>query len=140
MAWWFWIILGLALLGLELALPGGFFLVFFGLSAIVLGGLTVLVPELSAVVSWLLFSVLSVVLLVFFRQRLIRAIGSGHGQAVDSLVGQDVVLNDDIAPGAQGSVTLRGAPWRAVNGGVSTLTSGSRSKVTAVNGLTLTIG
>lgn len=140
MAWWFWVILGLALLGLELAMPGGFFLVFFGISGFVLGLITVAVPDLSVGIAWLLFTLLATVLLLAFRQRLIKTLGSSNAGPIDSLIGQDVELSEDIAPGAQGGVILRGAPWRAVNGGSQQLTAGSRSRVTAVDGLILKIG
>ena len=32
MIWWYWVVLGLLLTGLELATPGGFFLLFFGVA------------------------------------------------------------------------------------------------------------
>ena len=39
MTWWLWEVLGLALAAIELATPGGFFVIFFGISAIVIGAL-----------------------------------------------------------------------------------------------------
>jgi len=37
MAWWLWLVLGLALLASEAFTPGTFFVFFFGLSAIAVG-------------------------------------------------------------------------------------------------------
>ena len=37
MEWWMWIVLGLALLMLEMATPGGFYFIFFGASALLVG-------------------------------------------------------------------------------------------------------
>ena len=34
MSWWLWLVLGLGLTALELLSPGGFYLIFFGLSLI----------------------------------------------------------------------------------------------------------
>ena len=42
MIWWYWMVLGLLLLGLELATPGGFFLLFFGVGALLVGGLAII--------------------------------------------------------------------------------------------------
>ncbi len=41
MIWWYWVVLGLLLTGLELATPGGFFVIFFGVGALLVGGLVV---------------------------------------------------------------------------------------------------
>ena len=41
LGWWAWFILGAVLLALELMTPGGFFLLFFGAAAIVVGTLAV---------------------------------------------------------------------------------------------------
>ena len=37
MPWWIWIAFGLVLAAIELATPGGFFIVFFGIGAIAVG-------------------------------------------------------------------------------------------------------
>ncbi len=37
MAWWLWILIGLGLLVLETATPGGFFAFFFGVGAVLVG-------------------------------------------------------------------------------------------------------
>ena len=36
-AWWFWVLLGFLLLFLELVTPTGFFLLFFGVAAVLVG-------------------------------------------------------------------------------------------------------
>ena len=48
MVWWSWMVLGLALLGAEMTTPGGFYILFFGLSALLVGTLAGL-----EVVSWI---------------------------------------------------------------------------------------
>ena len=37
--WWHWLVIGLLLVLVELATPGGFFVIFFGVSAIIVGAL-----------------------------------------------------------------------------------------------------
>jgi inner membrane protein len=37
MAWWIWIVLGLVLLLGEMLTPGGFYILFFGIGAIIVG-------------------------------------------------------------------------------------------------------
>ncbi len=39
MIWWYWMLLGLVLLGAEMVTPGGFYILFFGLAALVVGTL-----------------------------------------------------------------------------------------------------
>ena len=42
MIWWYWLVLGLVLLGLELATPGGLLALFFGIGALLVGVLALL--------------------------------------------------------------------------------------------------
>ena len=57
MVWWYWMVLGLALLGAEMTTPGGFYILFFGLSALVVGTLAGLDLVEADWLQWLLFSV-----------------------------------------------------------------------------------
>ncbi len=52
MAWWLWLLLGLVLAALELASTGGFYLIFFGVSAMfigLMGAIGLAGPALAAV-------------------------------------------------------------------------------------------
>jgi membrane protein implicated in regulation of membrane protease activity len=73
MYWWLWLVLGLVLLGLEIFTPGGFYVLFFGIGALVVGTLVGLGAGGPVWFQWLLFSALSVVSLLIFRPHLIRA-------------------------------------------------------------------
>ena len=139
MAWWLWVILGFALLGCEMATPGGFFFAFFGVGAIIVGLLTLLGMAGPDWFQWLLFSVISVASLVPLRGRLVRWVRSGDDAAsgVDTLVGQTAVLLDDLQPGEVGKAELRGTSWTARNAGEQPLGKGQRGRVTRVEGLTL---
>jgi membrane protein implicated in regulation of membrane protease activity len=137
MPWWYWIVIGLVLLAGELATPGGFFIIFFGAAALVVGGLTLLGVVSAAWVQWLLFTVAAVLGLRLFRQPLVGRIQMRDTTDVDTLVGEVAIPSADIAPGQHGRAELRGTSWSARNVGTATLTAGQRSRVVAVQGLML---
>jgi len=62
--WWHWMVLGVGLILLELALPA-FFVIWFGLGALIVGGALAMIPALSLAAQvglWILASVAFVVL------------------------------------------------------------------------------
>ncbi len=138
MLWWYWIVFGLGLTALELATPGGFFIIFFGLSAILVGLL-----ELAGIagpdwVQWLLFTVIALAALALFREPLVRWMRSRErGGEVDSLVGEVAIVTGDVPPGQHGRAELRGSSWNARNVDTVTLGTGQRCRVVAVHGLML---
>lgn len=138
MQWWHWIAIGLVLAGLELLTPGGFFIVFFGVGAILVGVLEALGMANPGWVQWLLFTVLSIAALVMFRKPLLARMRVPDSAAVvDSFVGEVAVPDADIAPGAVGRAQLRGSAWQARNVGTTTALRGQRCRVVRVDGLTV---
>lgn len=138
MTWWIWVLLGLVLLAAELATPGGFFAIFFGLGALVVGVLVWLGWAESPPLQWLLFSVLSILGVAVFRRPLMRALKLDHPmKAVDSIQGEDAIVVEEVAPGGTGKAELRGASWTARTDGSETLAKGRRCRVERVEGLTL---
>ena len=138
MEWWIWLAGGLALLVVELATPSGFFVMFFGIGAILTGlaAGTGLVP--GPVAQWTLFTVASVLSLLLFRGKIQRRVEhSGPLLPVDSLVGEVAFPVDAMAPGEVGRVTLRGTTWDARNEGDTPLGANQRCRVTRVSGLQL---
>lgn len=139
MPWWIWVLLGFFLLALEL-LTSGIHLGFFGVGAILVGLLVALGVVDTLWVELLLFSVLSILLLVIFRQPLIRRLReSPQKHEVDAVVGQTALALIDMAPDAFGRAELRGSSWSARNVGSSSITNGQRCVVEKVDGLTLWI-
>src|SRR5262245_48124912 len=103
MVYWGWLLFGLGLLILEMATPGGFFALFFGLSALVVGALVGVGWAGPAWMQWLLFSGLAIVALVLLRKPLqARLSRGGPGRAVDSLAAEAAVALEDIAVGGIG--------------------------------------
>jgi hypothetical protein len=141
MEWWYWILLGLALPALELLVPSGFYLLFFGLAALCVGALVSLGLTQALWLQWVLFSALSIVSLLFFRGPFLARIKSKERAQyiVDSMVGEIAIPLDDLSPGGTGKAELHGTAWTARNSGETTLTKGQRSRVLRVEGLTLWI-
>ena len=109
MLWWHWLLLGLVLTALELAASGGFYIVFFGVAAIIVSllvaartspgrcGFSCCSSPRSSVAS-----------LLFFRNPLMRRLNLTAGTAdIDTLAGETGTVLEAMAPGAQR--TRRGA-------------------------------
>lgn len=140
MSWWLWLLAGLALIGAELMTPGGFFVFFFGVAALVVGTLTALAVTEPVWLQWLLFSLLAVVSLLLFRNPLLRMIGRDErGMPIDTLVDEIAVPIERIAPGEVGRVELRGTTWSARNDDRVAIDPGRRCRVHRVDGLMLWI-
>jgi hypothetical protein len=136
--WWHWLVLGLLLVVAELAAAGGFYIIFFGIAAIVVGLLASAGLAGGQSIQVLLFSVLSVGTLVLFRARLLQWFQQDpQAPAVDMLVGEVGVAVEDLTPGGVGRVELRGAAWSARNGSGQPIGRGGRCRVIRVDGLML---
>jgi inner membrane protein len=136
MAWWFWTLLGIALLVVEMVTPGGLFALFFGAAALVVGALDALGIAGPSWLQWLLFAALSLVLVTVVRRRMRGALAGRHGP-VDALVGETAVLLEDLLPQGVARVELHGAPWQARSVVSQGLARGQRCRVERVEGLTL---
>lgn len=139
---WHWLVLGLVLAAAEMVTPGGFYFIFMGLGAIVVGAALGLGVPMPTWVQILIFCVLSCALLVLFRGRLQRrlmkksAASFQHPDTMD-IVGEIATVMEDIAVDAVGKVELRGTVWNAR--GEGPLGKGQRCRVTKVDGLTLSV-
>jgi len=138
--WWHWLALGLILIALELAASGGFYIIFFGVAAVVIAALSLVGVAGPVWVQLLLFSILAVASLLLFRNPMLRwmKLDTG-GKDVDSLVGETAVVTQSIGAGEIGRVELRGTSWSARNRGSEMLTTGRRCVVVGVDRLMLII-
>jgi len=140
MEWWLWLLLGLSLLLGELLTPGGFYIIFFGVGAVVVGMLTFMDWAGPPWLQWLLFSVISVVSLALFRRPLLKRLETvAPKHDIDSLVGEAAVALEDTPAGAIGKAEMRGTSWTARNVGSGALARGQRCKVERVEGLMLCV-
>ena len=140
MIWWYWMLLGLVLAAIEIATPGGFFVAFFALAALVVGLLELVGLLETDAIQWALFSALAVASLLFFRRPLVQWMQHTQGpDAVDSLVGELAIPAAPISAGEHGRAELRGAVWSVRNVDGGGLAPGERCRVVAVRGLELDI-
>lgn len=132
---WNWIILGLILLGLELAAPGNF-VVWFGLAALITGGIA-FVADVGWQIEGLIFVVLAIVLVIggrrYFAQRGNQSERPFLNQRAMGLVGGTYVLDAPIVNG-HGQVKIDDTNWRVVG---PDLPSGARVKVVSADGAVL---
>lgn len=140
MTWWIWIIVGFILLIGEIITPGGFYIIFFGVGALIVGVLLLTGLPVSFALQMVIFTIVSIVFLLLFNKPLRRKFAkSENSEKVDNIPGETVIAMEEIPPGGFGKVELRGAPWNAYNHTDSPLAKGQRCKVESMDGLTLNI-
>ena len=134
-----WLAAGLALVVAELATPGGFVIIFFGIAALIVGMLGIVGAVTSVPLQFVLFSLLSVGSLALLRNRLQSKLRTPSASNVDSLIGDLAIPQERLSPGVVGRVEVRGSTWSARNTSNVTLDPGQRARVAAVDGLTLAV-
>jgi membrane protein implicated in regulation of membrane protease activity len=140
MLWWHWLLLGLVLTALEMAASGGFYIVFFGVAAIIVALLALAGIAGPLWLQMLLFSALSVASLMFFRNPIMRRLNLGAGAPdIDTLATETGSVIEAMPPGGNGRVEVRGTPWSARNVGTTPLSSGARIVVVRSDRLTLLV-
>lgn len=141
MTWWIWLLVGLACLAVEVMTPGGVIMLFFGVSAAIIGVLSALGVSGPLWFQILLFSFLSIISLLTLRSPIMKFMNRDDAASleIDSLVGETAVLMQDLSPGDIGKAELRGTAWSVQNVGGEQLTAGQRCKVSKVEGLNLMV-
>ncbi|HEU4346008.1 MAG TPA: NfeD family protein [Candidatus Binatia bacterium] len=139
MEWWIWILVGFFLLLAELLTPGGFYTIFFGISAILVGVLAGFDAAGPLWFQFILFSAISVLALWLFREKLLELTQGENRAGVDSLIGEIAVTISEIPINGIGKAEMRGSAWSARNVGAKPLAPGERCKVERVEGLMIFI-
>lgn len=138
LAYWHWIVLGLAFLVLEIFAPGAI-IMWFGVGAILLGTLMLAGLEMSFGEQMVVFAVLSLVGLIVGRRFLNWSGGAEDkpnlSRRADSFIGQKYLLVKAIENG-RGTVRVGDTDWRVTGEDVAV---GTIVKVTGVNGATLVV-
>jgi membrane protein implicated in regulation of membrane protease activity len=113
----FWFLLGIALMLLELLMPG-FVVIFFGIGAIITAAITYFGLSGNLTVQIVIFLVTSIVSLVLFRRKWsasfkgVVARKFKQGESIDNIIGKKAVVKEDIIPGKlQGKVEFNGTMW-----------------------------
>jgi inner membrane protein len=134
--WWMWLLAGLGLLIVELITPGGFFAVFFGVAAILVGILSGAHLVQAEWLQWALFIVFSIVGVVLLRRPLMQRMGLNvPALPSDDVQGELALVTEEVRPGELGKVELRGSTWTAR--AHRTIRVGERVRVERVDGLTV---
>jgi Membrane protein implicated in regulation of membrane protease activity len=136
MAWWVWVLVAFLLLTIEFFATTahiGFFAVGAFLVAIIVGA-GIPMPLWGQLLT---FSISSVILLVFVRPIVVRKLGLSITKVVDTLVGAQAIVLDDLPVAAEGRAEMRGSTWTARNIGSTPILKGQRCVVEQVTGLTI---
>jgi len=135
--WWVWIVGGIGLILAELAVPS-FFIIWFGLGALLVGLLALLLPELSLtaqLATWTIASLAMVVLwFKVFKQSFNKTrVGTADGE----VIGEIGLLVGAVAPFQRGKVRfqrpiLGAEEWVCLAD--TAIAAGERVRVVAVEG------
>ena len=138
MMWWGWIVLGVVILGAEMfVIDAQFYLVFIGLSAVLVGLVDLAGLALPEWAQWTMFGVLSLISMFTFRKSLyLRIRGTVPGFRA-SMKGDMIRVADELAPGAESRAEHRGTKWTIRNIGAGSIAAGQRARVVKTEGLVL---
>ncbi len=141
MTWWAWAIAGAILLGAELGvIDAQFYLVFVGVSALITGGVALLIPSIPTWAEWALFAALAILTVSTFRRAIYDRLRQGapnpvrHGPA-----GEVLTLPTRLEPGESCQLEYRGSYWTATNGSDAPVEAGARARIARVHGLALIV-
>lgn len=135
--WWYWAIGGIVLILLELAIPS-FFIIWFGLGALLVAGVMLLAAELSLTTQLLLWIVASLAMVVlWFRVFSPRRHKTLVGTADGEVIGEVGLLVGAVAPYQRGKVRfqrpiLGAEEWACM--AESEIPAGERVKVVSIEG------
>ena len=138
--WWIWLVFGMALILLELLLPT-FYILWFGIGAVLVSAITFLAPTLQLDMQVLLWAVLSgVTTAVWFR--LFRRKKPDLRWTAGSVIGEVGLLTAGVSEFHKGRVrfqkpVLGNEEWVCIAD--SEIPSGERVRLTAVEGNTVRV-
>jgi membrane protein implicated in regulation of membrane protease activity len=138
MTWWAWMILGAVLFGAELfAIDAQFYLVFLGVSAALVGLLSLFGLAMPEWGEWLVFAALALISMVTFRHALYMKIRGNVPGFRAGMAGDFVELPEGLESGQSIRTSFRGSNWTVVNDGPEPIASGQRAPIVRSEGLTL---
>jgi len=118
----------------EIMTPSGFYLIFIGLAAILVGVVSYFVDSL--VIQLILFSVSFILFVLLFRKKCLKFINKKNAQVDDSeFTGEIARTLESIPVGEEGKIELRGTGWTGCNGGDTDLPSNTECRIVSRDGL-----
>ena len=138
LTFWSWLVIGLALLALELLAPFTFFL-WLGASALVTALVLLIAPETSWQMQFLVFSVLSVASIIVSRRYLVKHQTESEvpnlNRRAQQYVGKIFTLSEGIEQGV-GKIRVDDTYWKVTG---PTLDKGAEVRVVAAEGAVFTV-
>jgi hypothetical protein len=136
--YWHWLILAVALIILEILMPGAYFL-WMGVSAIFVGALMYVFPEMVFLVQILIFAVLSVISVVMYKsyrkKNPIVTDEPALNRRGEQYIDQKFTLTEPIING-EGKIKVDDSTWKVVG---MDMPAGMVVRVVAVEGTTLKV-
>jgi membrane protein implicated in regulation of membrane protease activity len=136
--WWYWICVGLFLLVAETVGAGGFYLLFIGIAALIVGAISLVIP--TAWVQIVFFAVLSAVFIAVLRKPLVERVRKSTATAdIPEFIGETARAVEPIGAGREGKIELRGSIWNARNSGTSDLPENAACTIVAREGIKMVV-
>ena len=141
--WWHWVVLGVVLTLLELAVPA-FFLIWFGAGAIVVGLVLLAFPAMGFAAQGIVWMAVSIAFIVlWFKVFKPGAHKTRAGMSTGQLLGEVGIVTKEIRPYDRGQIRLQKPIlgeelWESI--AEEEIRVGERVKVLAVEGNFLKVG
>jgi len=136
--YWHWLILAVALIILEILMPGAYFL-WMGISAAVVGGAMFVFPQMSILVQVLIFALLSVITVMMYRSHRkknpVVTDEPALNRRAEQYIGQSFTLSEPIVNG-EGKIKVDDSTWKVT--GVD-MDAGELVHVVSVEGSTFKV-
>ncbi|HEY0943121.1 MAG TPA: NfeD family protein [Steroidobacter sp.] len=141
MPWWGWMIVAVLALAIEMfVFDAQFYLVFFGISAALIGLLGLSGVNLPDWAQWLALSIFAVASMVTFRKRAYELVRQRTGHVPERLtIGDRVTVPVRLEPSQTCRVDYRGSSWTARNVDERPIEAGREAIIARVDGLTLLV-
>lgn len=136
--YWHWLILAIALIILEILLPGAYFL-WMGISAAAVGGAMFIFPEMPLLTQIIIFAVLSVITVMIYKthkkKNPVITDEPALNRRGEQYIGRSFTLSEPIVNG-MGKVKVDDSTWKVTG---ADMEAGATVRVVAVDGTTFMV-
>ncbi len=136
--YWHWLILAVALIILEILMPGAYFL-WMGISAAVVGAAMFIFPTMTFLAQVLIFAILSVITVVMYKsyrkKNPLVTDQPALNRRGEQYVGQSFTLTEPIVNG-EGKIKVDDSTWKITGADID---AGETVRVIAIEGTTLIV-
>src|SRR5438128_9833622 len=136
MEWWVWTLVGFFFLALEFVTTT-MHSAFFAAGAFLVALLVAFHAGGPLWAQILTFTVFSLITLLIIRPIVVQKLKLSQTKIVDTMIGEQAILMQDLPPAELGRAEMRGSTWNARNVGETTLARGQRATVEKVEGLVI---